>query len=209
MHPDHLLGHGAFTALHPEFVAAARQRAALAARAEGYLRRQHDSLAALAEGSIVVLPDHPVEGRAMLDLGGRELELRTWRTAHTDNDLTVQDLATGTLFTGDLLFREHLPVVDGSLRGWLQVLPELQKLASAVVVPGHGPVASPQESGAAFARERSYLAALSAEVRAALKRNATLADTVAATVPPSDWALVDLYHRRNVTSAFAELEWDD
>ena len=39
--------------------------------------------------------------------------------AHTDNDLTVFDRNSGTLWTGDLVFLDHIPVLDGSLKGWL------------------------------------------------------------------------------------------
>ena len=52
---------------------------------------------------------------------------RAWPTAHSDSDLTVLDEQTGTLFAGDLVFLPHVPVLDGSLRGWLNVIDELGK----------------------------------------------------------------------------------
>lgn len=208
MHPDHLLGHAAFRPEHPVFVAAARQLPALAARAEGYLQRQRENLgAALAEGTVVVPPDHLVSASEDLDLGGRVLQLRAWNTAHTDNDLSVKDSASGVLFTGDLLFIDHLPVIDGRLRGWLQQLPALAALAGGLVVPGHGPVT--RDGAADIAREQAYLQGVADEVHAAIHKGLTISQAVAASVPPAGWQLTELYHRRNITAAYAELEWED
>lgn len=206
MHPDHLLGHAAFLPDHPDFIAAEAGVRALMVRKEGYLSRQKSVLKEGAQGTELVLPTKTVKGVQTIDLGGRTLTLKTWKTAHTDNDLTVKDSQTGTLFTGDLLFVEHLPVIDGSLRGWLSILPLLQAEVFGPVVAGHGRVDSVD---AAFQKEGAYLSGVAAEVRAALKAHKTLAATVNETKAPQDWALTDLYHRRNVTAAYAELEWED
>jgi len=137
------------------------------------------------------------------------LELRAWPTAHTDNDLTVYDRRSRTLFASDLLFVQHLPVVDGNLRGWLRVMPQLAAIAAARVVPGHGPVRA--DWPGAMQPQQAYLEALLRETRAALKARKTLAEAVdnVGTAAASGWQLVERFHRRNVTAAFAELEWED
>ena len=102
----------------------------------------------------MVPPTLLVDGTTKLDLGSRTLALRAWPAAHSDNDLTVLDEQTGTLFAGDLVFLGHMPVLDGSLRGWLRVIDELSTLPAQRVVPGHGPVS---EWPAALADQRRYL----------------------------------------------------
>ena len=87
---------------------------------------------------MLVLPTRAVAGTDRIDLGGRRLTLRAWRTAHTDSDLTVLDEKSGTLWLGDLLFVGHLPVVDGNLRGFVAVIGELRHIRAKRVIPGHG-----------------------------------------------------------------------
>ena len=211
-HPDHILGHGAFSAASPqapEFVAHARFAAALGGRERAYRNAvQRDFGKPLAPADIVY-PTLGVEAELQIDLGGRQLLLRAWPTAHTDNDLTVWDSQTRTLFLGDLWFAGHLPVLDGRLLGWLAVMDALAGIEAALVVPGHG---EPSRSWpAALASQRQYLEALLRDTRAAIRNRRSLAQAVEQVALPvaSAWLLTDLFHRRNVTAAYAELEWED
>jgi glyoxylase-like metal-dependent hydrolase (beta-lactamase superfamily II) len=148
-----------------------------------------------------------VEGSLTLDLGGRQLNLRAWPTAHSDNDLTVFDEQSKILFAGDLVFVEHVPVLDGSLGGWLKLLDELNTIPAEHVVPGHGPVS---DWPAALADERHYLDVLASDVRTMIARGVpikTAADTAAASERPH-WKLFDDYNARNATAAFSEMEWE-
>ena len=210
-HPDHLLGAASFRAENPpaQFAAHARYAAALGARDGAYRNSlQRDFRITLAPADIVY-PTLPVSTEMEFDLGGRPLLLKAWPTAHTDNDLTVFDRQTRTLFTGDLLFVGHLPVVDGKLTGWLSVMDQLQTLDVTLAVPGHG--APSREWPAVLAPQRAYLQALQRDVRVALKARRTLSQTVEQVALPagSNWLLAEHFHRRNVTAAYAELEWEE
>jgi glyoxylase-like metal-dependent hydrolase (beta-lactamase superfamily II) len=143
-----------------------------------------------------------------LDLGGRTLTVRAWRTAHTDNDLTVFDERTGTLWAGDLLFAERIPSLDGSLTGWLAVMDEIEQLPAKQVIPGHGPS---DNWRAAMASQRRYLRALADGTRAAIRAHRSMIQAVreVAADEHDRWLLFDAYHRRNVAAAYAELEWED
>jgi quinoprotein relay system zinc metallohydrolase 2 len=208
MHPDHALGAAAFLADNPAILGHANLPRALATRGDYYLRRLREALGELADGSAVVQPTVLVSGRGAIDLGGRVLELRAHRTAHTDNDLSLYDPQTRTLWAGDLIFMERVPALDGSLIGWLAVLDELATLPAVQVVPGHGPALAPWP--AALEPERRYLTVLRDEIRR-LQRNGGTMEQAIAEVGQSErdrWRLFDDYHPRNVTAAFAELEWD-
>jgi glyoxylase-like metal-dependent hydrolase (beta-lactamase superfamily II) len=133
--------------------------------------------------------------------------LRAWPIAHSDNDITVLDSATKTLFAGDLLFLAHTPVLDGSIRGWLSAIEELGTLPALRVVPGHGPVSA---WPAALADERRYLETLASDVRAFVARGAPISVAANAAAPSerSRWQLFDDYNARNATTAFSEIEWE-
>jgi len=140
MHPDHVFGNAAFKADNPAFVANHKLARGLNARAERYLAINKQMLGADAfKGIEIILPTVTVDGTQTLDLGGRTLKLQTERTAHTDNDLTITDSLTDTLFMGDLLFSVHVPTLDGSIRGWLALIDDFEQRKAGRVVPGHGP----------------------------------------------------------------------
>lgn len=208
MHPDHIFGNAAFKDDHPQFVGNARLAQAEAARADNYLRALHRELGAAAEGSEIVPPTQSIHGEGTLDLGGRTLTLRSWKTAHTNNDLTVYDEKSGTLWTGDLLFAGCIPVVDGSVMGWLDDISRIRQMKPRHVVPGHGPLDPPWPQ--ALDAEADYLASLARDVRAAIKQGETLQQAVdsVGVDERGKWLLYDDYHRRNVTAAYAELEWE-
>lgn len=209
VHPDHAFGDPAFAADHPVVVGHAAYPAALARRRDHYRHGIDDSLGALGAGSDSAVPSLLIDRRQTLDLGGRRLRLDAWPTAHTDHDLTVFDERTGTLFTGDLLFVDRVPIVDGKVLGWLAVIDQLLALKPARVVPGHGPPSRPPAS--AFAAERDYLASLVRDCRAALRDGVSLAEAVErldGSEHRSRWQLFDEYHRRNVTTVYTELEWE-
>ena len=117
------------------------------------------------------------------------------------------DETTGTLLAGDLLSVGRLPVIDGSLSGWLAVMDELARIRARQVVPGHGPARASWP--AALAAQRDYLVTLRDEVRVALQRGLTLQQAVDTIPPPGpEWRLRELNHQRNVTAAYTELEWE-
>lgn len=207
VHPDHIFGAGAFLRDEPELIGHENLPNALAQRGE-YYRERLEKLLGSGNAGPVVAPTRVVSGRTEIDLGDRPLTLTAHPLAHTDSDLTVFDVRTGTLLASDLLFVRRVPSLDGSLRGWLEVLKDLKALPARRAVPGHGPaqVAWPSAAG----ELERYLGVLLRETREAVAKGVDIAEAVQ-TVGRSEqgrWALFDDYHGHNVTRAFAELEWE-
>jgi quinoprotein relay system zinc metallohydrolase 2 len=211
MHQDHVLGNAAFAGgpKPPQFIAHAKFAAALAARERFYLQALQRDFGTPMSHEQLVYPTQTVAGTLELDLGGRSITLRAWPTSHTDNDLTIYDASTRTLFLSDLLFVGRLPVLDGSLRGWLRTMAALRPMAVAVAIPGHGPSSS--DWPAALEPQQAYLQALLGETRRAIKNKMTIRQAVSTVAADATkgWLLADPTHHRNVTAAYAELEWED
>jgi quinoprotein relay system zinc metallohydrolase 2 len=207
-HPDHVFGNAAFSASGAVFVGHRNLPQALTTRGQFYLDNFRKIMGnELIDEVRIIPPTLLVDGTLRLDLGARPLVLEAWPVAHSDSDLTVIDEMSKTLFAGDLVFLDHIPVMDGSIRGWLQIMGKLGGQTAQRVVPGHGPVS---KWPAALAGERRYLETLAADVRALVKRGAAInvaADTAAASERPN-WQLFDDYNARNATAAFSEIEWE-
>ena len=207
-HPDHVFGNAAFVSDGTVFVGHRNLPQALAVRGPFYTDAFRRIMGEqLLDGVRMIPPTLLVDGTTKLDLGARTLTVTSWPTAHSDNDLTVLDEQTGTLFAGDLVFLTHIPVLDGSIRGWLRVIDELGTLPAQRVIPGHGPVS---EWPGALADQRRYLETLASDVRGLIARGEpiTVAADTAAASERSRWQLFDDYNARNATTAFSEIEWE-
>lgn len=208
VHPDHIFGNAAFVAENPTFVGHTKLADAMERRKESYMRINQQYLGADFAGSEIIKPSVAVQNTLTLDLGDRTLLLTAYPVAHTNTDLTVQDSKTSTLWTGDLLFVERTPSIDGDIKGWISAIETLKPLASHQVVPGHGTVQ--QDGNYAFNKELRYLTLLLEDIRASIKHGGTMEKTMdtAAASEKNNWVLFEIVNRRNVNNIYPSLEWE-
>ena len=217
-HFDHVLGNIAFKnatdqsnqAKPVEIIAHKKMELSLQNSASYYLEQMQSLLGDEATPEIIVTPDRTVDiGQPLqLDLGNRVLQLTAHPTAHTNNDLSVLDQQTGTIWLGDLLFVDHIPTLEGSINGWLDVLSTIMNEPATQAVPGHGPVDVPWPAGGE--PEQRYFTTVRDEVRQLIEEGADIEqarDNVGQS-EASHWQNFDLHHKRNVIRAYTELEWE-
>ena len=208
VHPDHIFGNAAFLQDKPQFIGHEKLGNAMALRKDTYMRINQEWLGQDFEGSEIVQPTMTVKDNLTLDLGDRTLQLQAHPVAHTNTDITVHDSKTGTLWTGDLLFVERTPSIDGDIKSWLSVIQNLKSLPARKVVPGHGPVVD--GSSNAFANEERYLSTLLNDVRNSIKKGEPMerAMETAAVSEKDHWQLFNTVNRRNVNQIYPALEWE-
>jgi quinoprotein relay system zinc metallohydrolase 2 len=211
VHPDHLFGNAAFESYKPIYIGHEKLPDAITARKTFFestfkdiLKQSYDGTKIIAPTKVVAL-NKPLE----IDLGNRKLILTAYQTSHTDQDLTVFDQQSKTLWTGDLLFVDRVPVMDGSINGWLSVMDELLQMDLTTVIPGHGSVQA-KDWQVSITKQRDYFVTIRDQVRQIIYDFGTIEKAVK-TVGLDEqqkWLLFDHYHKRNITASFVELEWE-
>jgi cyclase len=108
------------------------------------------------------LPTRMFEDRLDLHVGDRAVSLLEVGPAHTAGDAVVHLPEAGIVFTGDILFHGGHPIVwAGPVANWIAACDRVLALQPSVVVPGHGPLATP----AALVELKEYFALLTSEAR--------------------------------------------
>ncbi|MEM9784704.1 MAG: quinoprotein relay system zinc metallohydrolase 1 [Pseudomonadota bacterium] len=201
-HPDHTFG---TQALADRPIMA---QPATAAKAEANIADYADLLyrevGLPMRGTEPALPNQSISGGA-LTVGGRRFELLPL-DGHTEADLAILDVATGTLVAGDLLFLDRAPTVpDADLGRWHRSLDHLAALEASATIPGHGPL---DRHGASIGQTRDYLDWLAARLSDAANRGLGMIEAMHED-PPARWASLGANpgeYRRSVVQTYAAFE---
>lgn len=115
--------------------------------------RDHDIWIGYFEGLVEALPEleiHPpvitFEERLTIHGKDREAQLIAFKNGHTESDAVLHLQGDGVLFMSDLLFVESHPYLpEGDPGRMVEILASIEDLKCATLVPGHGPVGSPED----------------------------------------------------------------
>jgi glyoxylase-like metal-dependent hydrolase (beta-lactamase superfamily II) len=143
---------------------------------------ENPELAADLPEVVIDPPDRTFTDMAVVEVGGRPVELRFLGRGHTDHDIVMTVPGAAVLFAGDLLENGAVPSFGDSYPlDWPSTVAALAELVDGVAVPGHGDHGDREfakEQAAAFAR----LAELARDIDAGVT---TLDDAMAATPFPA------------------------
>lgn len=208
IHFDHILGNKVFSKEQTKFVGHHQLAEAVEQNRSFFLEHYKNELGSNPDETSIIGPDILVDKTMQLDIGGRNLTLIPFPTSHSYNDLIVIDNKTKTLWAGDLIFRQRLPSLTGSLKGWLKSIDALLKLDVKLVVPGHGSVANSVSQ--AIDQEKKYLQQLLDDTREAITNGLFINDAMETIDKENklNWLLYDQQHASNVSKAYTELEWE-
>jgi len=210
VHLDHIYGNVAFKSDGVEFIGHVNLPKAMRFRKEFYEKINLEYLNIPHDKSIQIPPNQLVKPIKALeiDLGDRLLKITAYPTAHTNSDVTIEDYKTSTLWTGDLLFIERTPVVDGDIHGFIKVIDSLMKVEFNLLIPGHGTPTF--EPNLAWNKIRNYLIILRNGIRVAIDEGLDLQMAIdsVAKKESSKWELFDIQNGRNINMIYPKMEWE-
>lgn len=164
------LGNGYFKAQGAELIAHAAAEPDMRNRGNDHLVALRAVLGSQVDGTLPTLATRwlarPDE---RLDLGGVAFEFRHRGGAHTPGDMLVWLPRQRVVFTGDVVYVDRMLGVLPVSRTlpWLATFAEIERLAPARIVPGHGRVT---DLATARADTRDYLASLRGHMKAAVDK---------------------------------------
>ena len=208
-HPDHYFGTNVFINGSADIIGHSKLQRSLDANFEFYKNLQlvntrDQSVKEFKNSKITKIVN--VDKKLTIDLGNRIVEIKAWPSGHTDNDLSIFDKKTRTLWTENI-FIKRTPSIRASVKGWKKNLEETSKMDVNLIIPGHGPVKKKNE---ALRPMLSYFNRLIENTRKFHKNNLSLSKAIE-NFPSKNlenWLLYNIYHPSNVTKVYTELEWE-
>jgi len=157
-HADHVFGLQAFKEQGAKIYGPeGAQKYIFSEGAENRLNERRKSLAPWVNAETRLLaPDVYIKEDETVTLGGVDIEVKTFGSAHSHADLALYVKQDAVLISGDLIFAGRIPFVGGNeIAHWIAKLDELREIPAKWVIPGHG--AAFQDKAQGMSLTRNYL----------------------------------------------------
>jgi len=142
-HGDHWLGNEAILAAYPQVAIYGHkntQTRVNGADGQFWLNTINKVTKGTANGHTVVAPNKIVADGDVIAIGDTKFRIYHPDKAHTDNDIMIEIVGTGVLFTGDVVRNGMLGVMeeDASFAGNIKTINMLMSKNFKTLIPGHG-----------------------------------------------------------------------
>ena len=201
-HPDHFFGNQAFS---DKPIYALGETIDLArTHADAFSDNMYRLIGDWMRGTEPLLPNEAINSNA-LTIGGRTLRILALG-GHSEADLALEDLKTGALIAGDLVFYDRAPTTPhADLARWNESLTFLEKRSAPMIIPGHGPA---DRAGAAIAQTRDYLGWLERTLQGAARDGLDMVEIMGMELPDRFAALgaMPQEFQRSVVHLYPDVE---
>lgn len=201
-HPDHFLGNQSFDA---SVLATSHQVIQnIALEGNGFTDNMYRLLGDWMRGTLPVAPTVALDADRE-SVGGRDFSL-FYLSGHTSSDFVIRDDITGVVFAGDLAFLYRAPTTPhADIAAWRVSLDKLASIDKVLLLPGHGPSDSKDES---LSQTRDYLDWLYGTISDAVGRGLTMNEAMILPIAPEFEGLgvVRTEFERSVVHLYPALE---
>ena len=201
-HPDHFFGNMAFQDVPIQALGETDQKAR--ENGDAYSDAMYRILGDWMRGTEIVPPNQSVP-IGMFEIGGRRFQSLPL-AGHTEADLTILDIKTGSVIAGDLAFLDRAPTTpDADLGLWRESLDHLDALNAAAIVPGHGPF---DQTGESLRQTQAYLDWLDKTLRQAVDSGLDMVEAMHQPLPDQFAKLGAQPHEfeRSISHLYPDLE---
>ncbi len=210
VHLDHIYGNIAFLDEDPIYIGHSELPKAMKLRKSYYEKINQDFLGLSAKDSVQVIPTVLVKAKEIkeIDLGNRILKIEAYPKAHTNTDITIEDINTKTAWLGDLLFTERTPSIDGDIHGFIDALDVIKNKNYKKIIPGHGSI--PKKNNKALKKIKKYLELLRDGIKEAIENGLGIQESIeiVALSEKNEWELFEIQNARNINMVYPIMEWE-
>lgn len=133
----------------------------------------------LKPGSVTLptRPDQIITSDTVIDLGGINIKLWDFGSAHTPTQLVIEVPKDKLVYSGDILYSGRLLMVqsDSNIEHWISAFDRLKQFGDVLFVPGHG---QPAKLSAFEFPTRQYLALLLDYMTEMVKEGVDIQDAI-------------------------------